>query len=216
MTCFMMNGQTVRVLDMSVERDGERVYHEPKKSFIERLMAELKEEPYEGDEKLLVAYSEGVCTQITTKPSQVLRLSLTGQTYVYQPLKKRLTQGAVAVVLYKYQGKYIPLYEQRYFRQKKEYMFLNPQELKKTLSKVFSSIELKLGLLTHERIPCIAWQVSTEDGEYYIPWHNGCIFKGDDTLLFEEKPLEQMRRTYELFRFAPSGITTGAYHIICC
>ena len=118
------------------------------------------------------------------------------------------------MVFYKKNQKLHPLWKFRAFEKGKT--FLNPKELQGRLHKALGSVKLSLGQLTAKGVPCIAWKVETRTSVFYIPWHNGCIIKEDNTLSFEEKELSEMKRVYALLRFAPSDVDKFAYKVLCC
>lgn len=217
MNSFTFNGQVMRVLDMDAERGGARVYSERTPSFAERAREEASECSLEEKQNLfLTVYSESCITWRATKPEDILRLTLVGQSYICSRHQKKMTQSNALMIFYLKNGKFVPLYELHHLQTKKNYLFLNKEDLTERLRKVFKSVKLSLGRLNSPKLNSIAWQAETEAGKFYIPWHNGCILPAQDYLTFEKKKLEEMRNVYDLLRFAPSGLLSESYYVLCC
>lgn len=207
-------------LDMSVERDAPTQHAEPYIPFPERAAKYLKKASEDKlKHKFINVYS--YCAEMYTAidPSVVSRLSLTGQTTVYSAFLKRLTLCARAAVFYNNGKKFKPLYEIRHFENKAEPTFLSKEKLLERLSPLFKSIKISLGKLTEKGIPSIAWQLQTNEGIFYIPWHNGCIMESSEDTSFEEHSFIELKKSniYACLRFGESLTSHGeSYRIVCC
>ncbi len=218
MDSFYYNGQIMRVLDMDAERDSGRAYIERSPTFAEKALEEITECTYEEKQhKFLTVFSESCLTWRATNPEDLMRLTLVGQSYVCSKHQKRLTQSNALMVFYRKNGKFVPLYELHHLQTKKHYVFLSRDELTQKLGEVFNRVKLTLGVLHSPKLRSIAWSVETEEGTFYIPWHNGCIIPAQAYHVFEEKKkLEETKGTYSLLRFAPSPSFADSYYVLCC
>jgi len=80
---------------------------------------------------------------------------------------------------------------------------------------VFKKIDIRLGQLEEKGIRFIAWEIETEKGIFYIPWHNGCLIEQTGELEFTEMPFAELKRTYKVLRFAKCVGEREAYRIVC-
>jgi len=216
MNDFMYGGQKMHVLDMSVERGAShsKTSTSSFKTFAER----AKEEAHalkNYERKFITIYSEACLEWYADTPERTLRLSMTGASYVYPQNRKKLTTSNALMVFYNKNGKLIPLWEIRHFESGNRCIFLDKEQMTKKLRSIFKSLNITLGSLTFNGLPCIAWRLQTEEGCFYIPWHNGAVIEDIDGFSFEEKSLKEMKDTYTLLRFAPSYMS-GLYKIVCC
>ncbi|MCM1323553.1 MAG: hypothetical protein NC218_05280 [Acetobacter sp.] len=201
---------------MEVERGSSYKSREPYQSFAERALEEAKDcTPFERGHKFLNVYSEYCTAQSVTDPERGLRLALTGASYVYSQMRRKLTATNALMVFYNKNGKFVPLWELHHFQSGTSYLFLNTEELTTTLKKVFKNVKLTLGELKVKNIPAISWRVETEDGFFYIPWHSGAVIEDSPKFSFTAKELDEMRNVYTLLRFAPH-YKAGTYKILCC
>lgn len=212
----MLGGQRVYVLDLDAEYNSHTNRTETYQTFPETAEEEVKECVKEGiSSKFLNIYTEYCMTFHTSTADQALRLCLTGASYIYNSMVRKMRATNALMVFYRKNGKYYPLWDIRHFQTRSSYIFLDVKELKKRLHKVFDRFELKLGSLTTMNLPAIAWQITTDEGIFYIPWHSGAIVEKTEDFTFEEKTLEEMKKTYTLLRFAPS-YEKDIYKIVCC
>lgn len=217
MTTFTIGGQQIRVLDMDSERGNGKVYSENIPTFAETALEEAKDSTAaDKKHKFMTVYSEACISWRATSPEDIIRISLVGQSYVCPRYQKRLIQSNVLMVFYQKNGNFVPLYKLHHLQPKKHYIFLDKEELTQKLSEVFNTVKLTLGQLLTPNLKCIAWRAKTEEGDFYILWHNGSIIKAQDYLVFEERNFKDIKNTYELLRFTPSLIRKDAYTVLCC
>lgn len=194
-----------RMLDMDVER-GAATEHKPHRPFTERVLDEVNELPdSEKDHQFLVACSLYGNIYITANPNNILRFSLAGN--VYNSRIRRMTLCDAMTVVYRDGEKFRPLpnWELRHFKRNDTPDFLNKEKLETEMKKIFHSVTITLGELTHlkHEISCPAWQITTEKGTYFLPWHSGAIIEGTNEFSFEEKNFSQLKETtYTHLRFA--------------
>lgn len=213
----MYGGQMIRVLDMDTERDGVKIYSERTPSFTENATAEAAEStPQDKQNKFMTVFSEYSLTWRASTPERIIRLSLVGQDYICSKQQKKMILSNALMVFYLKNDKFVPLYEVRHLQTKKYYLYLDKKGLTAKLREVFQSVKLTLGQLHAPNLRCIAWKAETEEGIFYILWHNGCIIKAQDYLCFEEKKIEELRKVYNLLRFAPSVTKSDCYTVLCC
>ena len=213
MNTFMIDGEVVRILDPNTAVGCSKINRAP--SLAQRAKDELKEvSPEEKESLFLAIYFESGLTWHTVDPEDILRLSLAGQTYICSHWKKRMTPANALLVYYRTEGRFVPLYKVSHFETKKEYTFLNKVELTQHLLKVFKSVKLTLGQLSSPGLESIAWKAEANEGDFFIPWHNGCIIPAQEHLHFEEKPLNEMRNVYSSLRF--TSYDAEHYVILCC
>lgn len=164
--------------------------------------------------KFITVYSKYFVPQDITNPEKTLNLCLTATPYVYSHNRRKLSSTDVLAVFAKKDDKLILLWELHRLKINTCYAFLDKSAVIDTLSNIFKQVSIKLGTLTCQEIPCIAWQLHTEDGVFYIPWHNGSIIEDCESFTFEEKPFEEIKKTYAFLRFTPYA--ANSYQPICC
>ncbi len=216
----MIDGTSYSVLDMDTERGAHSNHYASYKPFAERAIEEIKYLSLEERRhRFIIAYSIYGQTFLTTAPDQILRFSLAGQVYNRNP--RRMTLCNVLAVLYYNGKKFRPLtgWELRHFQSGEHPIFLDKQGLKQTLNKLFKHASLSLGILTSEPATCScpAWQIETEQGKFFIPWHNGMIIEDSTNFSFEEKEFDEVKKScYSLLSFSRSLVKDECYKIHCC
>ncbi len=221
MTSFTIGGIPYRILDIEAER-GARIPHaEQYKPFTERALEEIKDMPnHEKNHQFLVAYSVYGDTFITADPNTILRLSLAGQ--VYNNSIRRMTLCDVLAVFYHDGKKFRPFksWELRHFNSNDAPAFLDKENLEAQLKGVFRKVDITLGALTltTRSVTCPAWQIVTDKGTYYLPWHNGTIIEEDPAFSFEEKDFAEIQETqyYTHLRFSKIPLSNQAFNIKSC
>ena len=186
-------------------------------AFSNRAKKEIKEMTWkESLSPVVTVYTESGYTFHTVSPDRTLILSLVGQDYVFSPCIKKITYCCTIGTFAKKGKKFILLWESMRLIPKATPTFLNKKLLEKNLQKVFTDVQIKLGQLQEKGVRIIAWQVTTKEGIFYVPWHNGCLIPKKETFSFEEKEFEEIRRTYKVLRFA--RVQEGdveAYLVLC-
>ena len=148
------------------------------------------------------AYRTSVYSFICKDEAEHMRISLIAQDYVCSEFKLKITQAVAVGVFAKVADSWELLWKAGRLAECKNPIYLNLSYIKKKLGKVFSSVEITLGLITFGRFQAIAWCVSTEQGKFYIPWHNGAFVPESPMITFEERELEEMKKTYNLLRIS--------------
>lgn len=214
MTSFMFGGERIGVLNMDAMR-GSNHSTEARKSFEERAYTETREyakyERYNG--KFLTVYSAYCEATAEIEPVKLWRLCLTAEAYMSEK-KFTFRPTNVLAVFYNSNGKFRLLWQTNHF-QKREYDFLNKNEIKEFLEPLLGKMKITLGQLSCNGVPSIAWQLQTDDAIYYIPFHNSIIIEDCKNFTFEEKTLDEMKKVYKHLRFLSTG-EKDSYKILCC
>lgn len=212
----MYGGERIHVLDLDVERGSTPSPAENKQTFKDLAFEEVKSCEHEKNQsRFLNVYSEYSYAWHTDTPDQTLRLCLTGASYLYSPLRRMLKQTHALMVFYNRNGQFKPLWLLHHFKSGKSYTFLNQNKLLQIFKKLFKRVKIKLGALTVQNVPAIAWKIETNEGIFYIPWHSGAIIEADDSFTFEEKPFNEMKTFYNILRFT-STLEKGTFQVTCC
>ena len=128
------------------------------------------------------------------------------------------SSNQIAVYFKNKKGNYERLWGTSRFNQKQLPEFLNVHVLSRKLNKIIGNFVLRMGQLTYKTSSkAVAWEIISDEGIFYIPWHNGCIIeknKDASLLNFEEKTLKEMRQTYCALRF--EEFSQGIYRIQVC
>ena len=114
-------------------------------------------------------------------------------------------------------GRYERLWLTERFEAKMTPEFLNIHVLAAKLNPIIGCFQLNLGELRYKNSNrAIAWEISSDKGTFYIPWHNGCLVeKREETeLTFEKKSLKEIVHTYCALRFEEDG--PGSYRVLVC
>ena len=198
------------------EEIGARIAsHSKVPDFIEDAIQELNEEygPKNPDQKLFMLYKKEGYIYSASTVKEILSVGLVGQAYICPAVVKKIQQSLYAGIFVKKNGKFVCLYKARRFDLERNPIFLSEKGVKDMMKKVFSNVEISLGQLSDGKQKYIAWQVMTDKGRYFIPWHNGLLCPEDETLTFEEKNFEEVRRTYSMLRFQKT--TNTEYKVLC-
>ncbi len=217
MCSFTYGGNSYEALDYDVlSSSPRRSYTEGPKGFDNRAKEEMKElEPEDYKHPFITVYSESGYTYHTGIAQKALSLSLAGQDYIYTPSVKKVHFCNVLAVYFQSGHMYRQLWKISRFLPENRPVFLNREMLEKILGSIFSQLSIKLGQLSEKNIKYIAWEINTEKGIFYIPWHNGCLLEKTDGLEFEEKEFAEIKRTYKVLRFAACTGSEEAYRILC-
>lgn len=201
---FNIGGKLYSTLDYDVMlRKPSRRYKRSTNSFKERAEEELLSLNKEDlAHQFINIYSECGYSFHTSEAEKSISLSMVGQDYVCTQGVKRLKSCTSLAVYYNTgRGKPKLLWNVERFSPGKTPVFLNRKEMLRVLRPLFSSVKISLGLLIDGGMHSIAWQVSTEKGVFFIPWHSGCLVERSASLEFEEKPFEELRNTYKCLFF---------------
>lgn len=220
MNSFTISGVPYRVLDLDSERGARTPHTEPYRPFTERALDEINQLPEsEKDHQFLVAYSLYGNTFITADPGIILRLSLAGE--VYNTITRKMMLCNVLAVFYRDGEKFRPLsnWELRHFKSDDTPAFLNKEKLNAQLKGIFKEASVCLGklTLTSRMLSCPAWQINTEKGTYYLPWHNGALIENADVFFFETTEFNEIKDTmYTHLRFSEVDFKRQVYYIRSC
>ncbi|MBE6463645.1 MAG: hypothetical protein E7005_07855 [Alphaproteobacteria bacterium] len=187
-------------------------------NFVEEAIIEIKEDfALKAPEKnLFVLYKKEGFVYEVTSVNDALSVSLTGQDYICAPGIKRITSSLFSGIFYKKGNKYELLWKAKRFDcGEKSPQYLSLSFLKKELKKVFTNVEISLGVLKDSKLSYIVWKVTSNEGIYYIPWHNGLLVPDDETLSFEEKCFEDLRKTYKVLRFTKICSGDTEFKVVC-
>ena len=98
--------------------------------------------------------------------------------------------------------------------------FLNIHVLAAKLNPIIGCFQLNLGELRYKNSNrAIAWEISSDKGTFYIPWHNGCIIEKkaeESELSFEKKSLKEMTQSHVYCALRFEEESNGAYRVVCC
>lgn len=192
----------------------------PVHSFVERTTSfeeEAKEEikSLNPTSTVLNLYKSDGLVFCAKKPDEALKLALTPQDYVCSMYIKKVRACTQCGVFYKCGTKYKMLWRNGRYSENRKPVFLNPAQLQRELKKVFTKHALTLGILEERSIKYIAWRIDTEQGTFFIPWHNGCLIAKDKEWNFVEKEFKDMRSTYKVLRFSYAQDNRKEYRIVC-
>lgn len=212
---FSYGGETYITLDYeTASGTPRRSYTVGPKHFDARAKEELADATTDDFNHLFVSiYSENGYMYHTGNPQKVLKLALAGQDYLYAPSVKKVISSAVTAVFLRQGREYTLLWRNSRLQPNALPLFLNKKLLENKLKAIFKRVKLTLGELSENFIPSIAWQVETEQGIFYIPWHNGCLLEESPEFSFKPKGFQAMRATYKILRFAPTDV--DVYRVIC-
>ncbi len=132
---------------------------------------------------------------------KALSASLASTIHVPSTNKKTYLPNCNTGVFILQDGEYKLLYKAERFYKSKTPRFLSRSFLNKAFKPLFENIEITLGQLGYGDEKCIAWMLSTNKGVYYIPWHNGFIIPASESLTFEKRKFDDIRKTYKILRF---------------
>ncbi len=206
MFSFNYGGQSYETLDYGVmSSTPRRSYTSGNKLFDDKALTELKEELTEEEKKkpIVTVYAADGYTYHTCETKSSIVLSLAGQNNAIKSTVKRMRPCNVVAVYFRYGEKPTQLWKASRYSSADRPVYLNKELLISTLKKTkyFTNISVRLGQLTENGIKYIAWQVSTDQGLYYIPWHNGSFVENNAGLNFEEKEFKELRQTYAILKF---------------
>ena len=207
MDSFNYGGQNYERLDYSVMcSTPRRNYTSGNKSFDDKALTELKEELTEEEKKepIVTVYAADGYIYHTCETKSSIALSLAGQNNAIKSTVKRMRPCNAIAVYFRHANGATQLWKACRYSSADRPLYLNKELLISTLKKTkyFTNISIRLGQLTEKGIKYIAWQVSTDQGLYYIPWHNGSFVENNVNLEFEEKEFKELRETYDILKFA--------------
>lgn len=204
------DGMPVVYADITIGKP-KRAYTPERESFTERAKREIKEElkPEEKYEEIIATYSVYGAIDHTCDPEKMLKLSLSGQDYIISRGIMRVISCCDTAVFYKKKL----LWTTRMFDAGVMPQFLNKKLLKDQLSSVFKNVNIRLGELCHNYVKYIVWQVETEKGTFVIPWHNACLLRQTENMLFTEKSFKEVRLNYKMLRF--TEFEKNVFKVLC-
>ena len=217
MGSFNYGDMSFDVLDYGVESstprrkytEGPRVFSNRAETEMKKLSAEDLCHPFN------TVYSDSGYTFHSGDTTTIMRLSLVGQDYICTINIKRMIFCITSAVYHQANGKNKLMWKQERFKADIQPVFLNRPLLEKTFHSLYKQVEIKLGTLEEKNLTCIAWQVNTEGGTFYILWHNGSIVEATPELFFTQKEFSELRRTYKVLRFGRCPCTDEVYRIVC-
>lgn len=217
MCTFHYGGQSYETLDYSVmSSTPRRSYTEGTKSFNSRAEQEMRElEPEDYKHPFINVYSESGYVYHTGETKKALRLSLVGQDYIYSPSVKKMTFSSVMAVYDRTGCSYRQLWKLGRFVPEICPIFLNKKKLSDIMLTIFKKVQIRLGQLQEKGISFIAWEIETEKGTFYVPWHNGCLIEQTTETVFTEKTFAELKRTYKVLRFAECRGEKDSYRVLC-
>jgi hypothetical protein len=186
--------------------------------FVEDALIEINEDFAKNnpEKTLFVLYKKEGYVYEVKDVNDALSVSLAGQDYICSPGKKRITSSLFSGIFYKKGNKYELLWKAKRFDcGEKSPQYLSVPFLKRELKKVFTDVEISLGELKDDKLSYIVWKVTSNEGIYYIPWHNGLLVPEDETLSFEEKKFDDLRKTYKVLRFSRTASCDTEFKVIC-
>ncbi|MBR5598536.1 MAG: hypothetical protein IKW39_00695 [Alphaproteobacteria bacterium] len=166
--------------------------------------------------KFFNVYKISGYTFFAKNANESLRVALASQDYICNSMCKRMQVATHGGVFYRKDKEFIPLWKQNRFVENRRPDYLNLKCLSKKLNEIFDEVSyIKLGVLKERTVRFIAWEVKTEDGIFYIPWHSGMLCKKEDAWEFEVKQtFEEVRSTYKVLRFSKTD-QRDVYRVSC-
>jgi hypothetical protein len=185
--------------------------------FVEEALIELNEDfsIAHPEKKIFSLYKkEGYIYEANT-PEEILSVSLAGQDYICSGGLKRIFSSTFTGIFYKKNNKFELLWKAKKYDYEKTPVFLSSKIVERELKKIFNNVELSLGLLSDEKLSYIAWKVTSDEGIFYIPWHNGLLYSDNPKVTFVQKDFQELRKTYKVLRFAKlTGSGNAEYKVI--
>ncbi len=219
MCTFDLGGNSYVRLDYDVLLSSpRRSYTSGKKTFDEKALTELEEELTEEEKKkpIVTIYAADGYIYHTCETKSSIALSLAGPNNAIKSTVKRMRPCNKIAVYFRHDKETVQLWANSRYVSDDRPIYLNKNLLinKLKTTKFFTNISIRLGQLTEKGIKYITWQVSTNQGLYYIPWHNGSFVEDNASLEFEEKEFKELRLTYAILKFAPCIGEHDVYRIL--
>ena len=196
-------------------------YHSPREkllTFGEYAKEELSElSSEEKNERFIIIYRSFTYTYhaMCNNIKKVARLALAPQNYICNPMLQTITACNKTGIYYKdAKGRYKELWTTGLLREDKNAIFLQPEKLNNALKKVFAEFTLTLGKLSVDNMNYIAWQISTNEGIYYLLWHNACLCKHASNFTFDPHSIEDLKGIYKVLKFAHSDINRREFKTV--
>lgn len=180
---------------------GVNPHYEKTLSFEERAINELMTQDIDTEKKFFPIYNEDGFICYADSIDETLSVSLTPPSHSFSSSTLKRRPAICCGVFVRDGKKFKPLYQNKRFYEDKAPIFLSLTNIKKLYKEFFEIIEIKLGQLTKNDDKFIAWELTTSEGHFYIPWHNGLIFAKEEGVSFEEKKLDDLKQTYFILRF---------------
>jgi hypothetical protein len=170
-----------------------------------------------SDNNFVNLYSEVEWVREAIKEGEAFFMSVVGNCSLVLGCSTFKVSSRIAPYFKNAEGKFERLWLTERFEPKMSPEHLNVHILASKLNKVIGCFKLELGELRYKNSnKAIAWELTSDKGTYYIPWHNGCIIKKaeESNLSFEKKSLKEMVHTYCALRFEEVG--PGSYRVLVC
>ena len=213
MASFKLGTETFRTLDMDAEYGAHKSYNEKFKTFQEKCDEEIKKYTTEENKQHVFTVAYGMYGEMynTFSPTHLMRLALTGQSCLFSSMINRVNVPTGIAVYIFHKGKFVNLWTHKHYESQQHPIFLNKKELFSTLKPYFSTLEITLGIIKESGFKTIAWELKTDKGMFYLPWHNGCIIEKQEKFSFTPKEFSELKNTYCVLSFKESN---GGYKII--
>ena len=206
----MLNSQGYLSVDATPVASGKKRVKEQLPTFEEDALDELWR--LGGEKRFASVYRSSGFSYVAEKPAESVRASLAAQDYVCGSHLLRVVPCTATAVYARRGKKWTQLWKTERLVDHRSPFFLFQDLLYKKLKEVFSFVEISLGQLQYKSFMAIAWKVRTNDGTYFIPWHNGMLICENPEFTFEEKELEEIKRTYKIMRFSSEKTQKGAVY----
>ena len=215
MSSFNYGGQTYEILDIDVLSSAPRRIYTENQSLYNCAEEELDElESWEKQRPFMNVYFKDGFTYHTGDTSKSMQLCLVGLDYTYPRHIKVMYPCNAMVVFYRQGEAFRLLWTVRRFAVGATPVFLNKTKLTEAMLNIFSKTEIRLGELQTNGTPSIAWEIATEKGRFYVPWHNGCMVEQSDETEFSAKPFNEMKGIYKILRFTECLEEKNTYRIL--
>lgn len=206
----MLNSQGYLSVDATPVASGKKRVKEQLPTFEEDALDELWRL---GSEKRLASiYRSSGFSYVAEKPAESVRASLAAQDYVCGSHLLRVIPCTATAVYARRGKKWTQLWKTERLVDHRAPFFLHQELVTKRLKEVFTFVEMSLGQLSYKSFTAIAWKVRTNEGIYFIPWHNGMLICENPEFTFEEKGLDELKRTYKIMRFSSEKTPKGAVY----
>ena len=203
----MLNSQGFVSVDASPVSISKRRVKEQLPTFEEDALDELR--TLKSEKRIASVYRSSGFSYIPEKAAEGMRAALAAQDYICGTHLLRIVPCTATAVYARKGRKWLQLWKTERLLEHRSPVFLFQELVQKKLKEVFSFVEMSVGQLAFQHFKAIAWKVRTNEGTYFIPWHNGMLISEDEQLKFEEKELADLKRTYNIMRFSEEKAQQG-------
>lgn len=207
-----LNGQKISASAEIIYGKPEK--HEKKISIDDKVKKEVR--GLETEENFVALYPNLEWIFNAENENNLFFLSLVGSNSLVCGNQRGYKVVSKIYIYGKKDGKYINLWKQPRFDRNMRPVFLNLASLKSTIENFIGVATIEKGILSYRSSKTAAWQIRSEKGVFYIPWHNGAVIeaKSDSILSFWPATIKEMNSCYCALRFKEERL--NEFSILLC